>query len=397
MSATSERSQRVFPEPPPTVSWRRREAMLGSRVAELLDRAGEVLSVRTRMQTDEDARPDRAVETVSVATWAAIEQLREGSPPGGPSPAQLHGLVVELQSLLHDLHEHERGREAHRLAACEAALARLREIDSTSELIDRMGPELLRSCGFERMCLGRVEEGMWKPWRFHFTHTEGFEQWIAKWSTHALPLEDLVVESQCLEERRPAIVRDVARNPDMTEMFITAKSPSYVVAPITPGGKVIGLLHADYYPRERPIDELDRDVLWLFAQGFGQIYERTLLLERLRTQREQVRKAMGVAAGIMDDFCNAEVELARQPDHGSVVVHTVGAALPSLDPHVDELTPREREVLALIAVGATNSAIAEKLVITEGTVKSHVKHILRKLGATNRSQAIASYLARAHD
>ena len=53
---------------------------------------------------------------------------------------------------------------------------------------------------------------------------------------------------------------------------------------------------------------------------------------------------------------------------------------------VDELhTEREREVLELMVAGATNSTIAERLVITEGTVKSHVKHILRKLGAVNRS------------
>jgi DNA-binding NarL/FixJ family response regulator len=56
------------------------------------------------------------------------------------------------------------------------------------------------------------------------------------------------------------------------------------------------------------------------------------------------------------------------------------------------LTPRELEVLALMATGATNSRIAEQLVITDGTVKSHVKRILRKLRSANRSEAIARYL-----
>jgi DNA-binding NarL/FixJ family response regulator len=60
---------------------------------------------------------------------------------------------------------------------------------------------------------------------------------------------------------------------------------------------------------------------------------------------------------------------------------------------IDELlTPREREVLSLIVVGQSNSAIAARLVISEGTVKSHVKQILRKIGAVNRSEAIARYL-----
>jgi DNA-binding NarL/FixJ family response regulator len=43
-------------------------------------------------------------------------------------------------------------------------------------------------------------------------------------------------------------------------------------------------------------------------------------------------------------------------------------------------------------IGLNNAAIAERLVICEGTVKSHVKHILRKLGAVNRTEAISRYL-----
>jgi DNA-binding NarL/FixJ family response regulator len=55
------------------------------------------------------------------------------------------------------------------------------------------------------------------------------------------------------------------------------------------------------------------------------------------------------------------------------------------------LTPRELEILAAMAEGQTNAEIAGVLVITEGTVKSHVKSILRKLGAANRAQAVCAY------
>jgi len=49
-------------------------------------------------------------------------------------------------------------------------------------------------------------------------------------------------------------------------------------------------------------------------------------------------------------------------------------------------------VLALVAIGATNQQIAEQLVVAESTVKTHVKHILRKLGVSNRAQAISQFL-----
>jgi non-specific serine/threonine protein kinase len=58
----------------------------------------------------------------------------------------------------------------------------------------------------------------------------------------------------------------------------------------------------------------------------------------------------------------------------------------------EELTAREREVMALVARGLTNQQIAEELVITRRTVAAHVEHILRKLGFSSRHQ-VASWAA----
>jgi DNA-binding NarL/FixJ family response regulator len=55
----------------------------------------------------------------------------------------------------------------------------------------------------------------------------------------------------------------------------------------------------------------------------------------------------------------------------------------------DDLTPREHEVLMLIAEGATNKEIAAKLVVSENTARNHVSHILSKLGFSRRSEAAA--------
>ncbi|MDX6618160.1 MAG: hypothetical protein QOK36_546, partial [Gaiellales bacterium] len=53
------------------------------------------------------------------------------------------------------------------------------------------------------------------------------------------------------------------------------------------------------------------------------------------------------------------------------------------------ITGREREILQLLADGMSNADVAQKLFISQETVKSHVRHILAKLEADNRTQAVA--------
>jgi DNA-binding NarL/FixJ family response regulator len=82
----------------------------------------------------------------------------------------------------------------------------------------------------------------------------------------------------------------------------------------------------------------------------------------------------------------------------SVTRRVVDRMVPRLDPgetssrRLDELTPRERDVLEQIARGLSNREIADELVIEESTVKTHVKRILMKLGLRDRVHAvIAAY------
>ena len=73
------------------------------------------------------------------------------------------------------------------------------------------------------------------------------------------------------------------------------------------------------------------------------------------------------------------------------VAHILGAIAPPASPAAalaEPLTPRELEVLRLIAAGASNQAIAQQLVLTLGTVKKYANSIFGKLGVRSRTQAI---------
>jgi two-component system response regulator DegU len=59
---------------------------------------------------------------------------------------------------------------------------------------------------------------------------------------------------------------------------------------------------------------------------------------------------------------------------------------------VEELTPRELEVLELMKLGRTNRQIAQELVISPGTAKNHVEHIIAKLAVSDRTQAVVKAL-----
>jgi DNA-binding CsgD family transcriptional regulator len=169
----------------------------------------------------------------------------------------------------------------------------------------------------------------------------------------------------------PVLVRDAQRASGVFRPLAhVARTEAYAVAPIVRDGRTIGLLHADHYGSGRQLDELDREILWTFATGVGWAME-------------------DIAARVVRNARSAN-DLTADEAFGELLGN--GASNETSGP-IAALTAREREVLELLAEGASNAAVGEALVISQATVKSHVRHILRKLGAANRTEAVSLYLA----
>jgi DNA-binding NarL/FixJ family response regulator len=158
---------------------------------------------------------------------------------------------------------------------------------------------------------------------------------------------------------RPDVVVMDVRMPTMDGIEATRR-----ITAADPSAKVLVLTTFD-------LDEYVYDALRAGASGF---------LLKDRPPEELVSAVRIVAAG--DALLSPSVtrrliaEFANRPQP------------PPVPDGLDELTEREREVLLLLAQGASNAEIATRLFVAETTVKTHVAHVLRKLGLRDRAHAV---------
>jgi DNA-binding CsgD family transcriptional regulator len=354
--------------------------------------------------------------------WAILGRSADGpervrGPISADQPERLRELIDALSARL----ARQRGRDAGRrvrdhevardrlrarfqarfvgLDRARAAVDDLRSLTSPATMLARAPEALCEASTFKRALLSVVGDGQMLVQAAHFAGDRaGADVALEQLRARPLRLEHPLIETEMLRRRRATIVTDASVHARVDpDMLAVMGWRAYAAAPLVVGANVVGVLHADR-GRDQELDVLDRDVLWEFTSGLAQAYESASLRRALRHEREQMRDFLdwlGARSGELTDAPIRLATVARTPRASSSAL--TEPALPSSrrdDRAVFEglLTRRELDVLRLLADGCSNRAIAEALVISDGTVKFHVNRILRKLRVANRAQAVSRYL-----
>ncbi|CAN5352060.1 LuxR C-terminal-related transcriptional regulator [soil metagenome] len=152
---------------------------------------------------------------------------------------------------------------------------------------------------------------------------------------------------------------------------------SFVVASIVVEDEPVALLHADHGAGRHPVVDADADILDLIVGFVGIALETQKIAVRIESERTRVRHAFDDATAVFV----RDLDEAMAP---AAVVHRQ----PAVTGNPWGVSSREEDVMHLILQGLTNRQIAERLFLSESTVKSHIKRIFRKLDASSRAEVI---------
>jgi DNA-binding CsgD family transcriptional regulator len=264
---------------------------------------------------------------------------------------------------------------ANVVRALTAVIRRMKKAESLQQLGHHACTELCDTFDFDNALLSFVED-------------DGF---VVEESDHglggpaAIPRQECVPERTCIRLRETIATNgiDMAAAPGYSELLGCV---DYLVAPVVAKSHVVALFHVSR-PSRGGVSAADIDVLDAFASAYSLLYERMLNSERVQQQRTSIARAAARLTEEADRIAAAAVSLDTEHDGGfeppAIAADSALAAT---------LSNRERQVFERLVLGASNAEIAEELVITIETAKTHVKRILRKIGAINRSEAIALYI-----
>jgi DNA-binding CsgD family transcriptional regulator len=299
-------------------------------------------------------------------------------------------LLISILRVRCELLDLDLSRRVQCVSEIRSALGELRGL-SPREMIHAAPTVLSREFAFARTMISTVRGSLWVPQHLH-TQDEGVDPRSRRLreyvSDRQIQLADAPLETELVRKRCGAIAPTPMHDKrTFKEIIEVSGCFGYIAAPITVGGRAIGILHADR-PEPHGIVTMDHlEQLEAFAECLAVAFESAVLEEKSVQQRVEV-----------DNLCAYVDELLSRSSRSALWSLSDGrpgqrhdARYRRDEPVLPLLTHREREIMSYVATGATNGQIARCLVISEGTVKSHLKHIARKLNTSSRAAAVAVY------
>jgi DNA-binding CsgD family transcriptional regulator len=297
-------------------------------------------------------------------------------------------ILISLLRVQCELLDHDLARRVRSMSEIRHALGYLRGLPPR-KMIYAAGEVLSREFAYARTMISTVRGSLWLP-QYAYIEDQGADphsRSLLEYITdRQIQLADAPLETELVRKRSGVFAPSPMDDKRVFRAIMEASGCfGYIGAPITVQGRAIGILHADR-PEPHGIVTMDHlEQLEAFAECLSVAFESAALEEKAAQQRLEV-----------DNLCGSVDELlgrTARPELWSLP----GAVLRSDafcrrdQPSVAELTSREREIMSHVATGATNGQIARCLVISEGTVKSHLKHIAKKLNTSSRAAAVATY------
>jgi LuxR family transcriptional regulator, regulator of acetate metabolism len=301
--------------------------------------------------------------------------------------ARLCEVAIELQDIRSSHRQAVNDERLHLLTSGQEVSARLSPSAGVRVLLEHAARAMCDLPGLERFMVFQREGGVLSAAATVFANHDEWARDCQEFSAHTrYDLAPKRPEALIVRRRSPAIITDALNDPDAFQPIVQKmQAANYVGAPVIAYGEVVATIHGDAYFTDRPVDEIDRDVIASFAESLGQIVERAILIEQLQFQQRVAEQLAQSAKGVLGGM-GGQAPLLELDEQATT------APWQSRSEVVSDLTRREYEVLQLMTKGATNREIAASIFLSEETVKSHVKRILQKFGVANRGQAVATYL-----
>jgi DNA-binding CsgD family transcriptional regulator len=362
--------------------------LLLRRARKLLDAVATITNERGLTSGGTAFDPRSVDDALRAAQRLVVARITRRDPSsydgGGP---ELAAVLLQLGDARAALKDTELTRRAASVTDVHAGLRRLRSVDSVAQLVDLV-PLAVHRLGFNRVMLSRLRGPCWVARSAFVAGDATLADAMVRVGQAAPGRVDRDWPESAVVRRHTAIlVPDAQRDPRVhPELKALTSTRDYVSAPLVAGGKVIGLLHADRSATAPPLTELDRDLLGLFAEGLGFVFERTVCHEQLAALKRRLEEQARSVSELIDGFLDADALSWAMPATAAAPARPFQLSGP-----LAELTRRELEVLSHLADGRPTAQIASMLFVSAGTVKTHVKHLLHKLGAANRAEAVARY------